>query len=117
MDYKQASIAGSQWHRFSRIVINNPRPGAPSITCVEQEVTALASDEIARDVGNLNFAFDPAAVIAVLDPTTNVATGATTTGAQIYALVYSYVMSEAAKRDAALAAAAAAAAAAPPPAP
>lgn len=112
MDYKQTNIAGQQWHRFSRIVIDNPRNAAPSVTCVEQEVIALASGEIIRDVGNLNFPFDPSAQFDILNPDTNLPTGATATGAQVYALVYGYVMHQAAKRDAATAAAADAAAAA-----
>jgi hypothetical protein len=107
MDYKETSIAGQQWHRFSRVVIDNPYQGFPSVVCVEQEVIALASGPLIRDVANLNFPFDPAAVVDIIDPSTNLPTGGTVDGATIYAMVYSYVMAEAAKRDAALAAAAA----------
>lgn len=100
-DYKQNSIVGEQWHRFSHIVINNPRNAAPSVICVEQAVIALEAGEVVRDVGNLNFPFDPSAEFDILDPATNLPTGATATGAQVYALVYGYVMDQAAKRDAA----------------
>lgn len=112
MDYKQTSIAGQQWHRFSRVVIDNPRNAAPSVTCVEQEVIALASGEVIRDVGNLGFPFDPMAEFDIINPDTNLPTGQKGRGYQVYALVYSYVMGEAAKRDVAVAAAAAAAVAA-----
>jgi len=98
-DYKQTSIAGQQWNRFSRVVIDNPRNAAPSVICVEQEVIALEAGEVVRDVGNLHFPFDPSAEFPILNPVTNEPTGATATGAQVYALVYGYVMSEAAKRD------------------
>jgi hypothetical protein len=113
-DYKQTTVAGQQWNRFSRIVIDNPRNAAPSVLCVEQEVIALAQGEVIRDIGNLSFPFDPAAQFNILDPATNLPTGQTANGIDVYALVFSYVMAEAAKRDAAIAAAAAAAAASPP---
>jgi hypothetical protein len=109
-DYKQTSIAGQQWNRFSRIVIDNPRNGSPSVLCVEQEVIALAQGEVIRDIDNLNFPFDPNAQFDILDPATNLPTGQTAIGAEVYALVFSCVMAMAAKRDAALAAAAEAAA-------
>lgn len=100
-DYKQTNIAGQQWHRFGRVVIDNPRDAAPTVICVEQEVIALASGEIVRDIGNLNFPFDPSAVFDILDPITNLPTGATGTGAQVYGLIYGYIMHQAALRDAA----------------
>lgn len=101
MDYKQTEVTGQAWHRFSRVVIDNPRDQAPSVVCVEQEVIALESGEIVRDVGNLNFGFDPTAQFPLLNPLTNEPTGQYASGAAVYALVYSYVMAEAAKRDAA----------------
>ena len=103
MDYKETNVTGSAWHRFSRIVIENTRHQPPSIICVEQEVIALDAGEILRDVGNLNFAFSPADSFAVLDPETNLPTGVVATGAQVYAVVYSYVMAQAIARDGALA--------------
>ncbi|WP_426106362.1 hypothetical protein [Massilia sp. TSP1-1-2] len=98
-DYKQTIIAGEQWNRFSRIVIDNPRNIAPTVLCVEQEVIALENGEVVRDIGNLNFPFDPATQFDIIDPATNVPTGQKAYGGQVYALVYSYVMAEAAKRD------------------
>lgn len=99
-DYKESTVAGTKWHRFSRVVIDNPRNAAPSVICVEQEVIALGSNEIMRDIGNLNFQFDPAFSFNTLNPVTGAVTG-TATGAQALALVYSYVMAQAALRDAA----------------
>lgn len=101
-DYKQTTIAGDLWHRFGGIHISNPRPGQPTVLCVEQEVLALPTGELIRDVGNLGFIFDPSAEFKILNPITNEPTGAYATGAQVYALVFSYVMAEAAKRDFAL---------------
>lgn len=101
-NYKQTTIAGQQWNRFSRIVIDNPRSAAPSVMCVEQEVIALGEGEVVRDIGNIGFPFDPEASFPVIDPVTNESFGVMATGAEVYALVYSYVMAEAEKRDIAL---------------
>lgn len=110
MDYKQTDIIGHKWHRFSRVVIENPRTSSPFVVCVEQEVLALEGSEIVRDIGNLNFGFDPNATFELINPLTNEPTGQLADGKTVYALVYSYVMSEAAKRDVARVAAEAAAA-------
>lgn len=104
MDYKKSEIVGSKWHRFSTINISNPRVGTPSVICTEQEVFTLADTEVIRDVGSISFTFDPNTVFDVLNPLTGEAIG-TGTGAQVYALVYSYVMHEAKLRDDAAAAA------------
>ena len=99
-DYKQTTIAGQRWNRFPRIVIENPRSAAPTVLCVEQEVIALEAGEFVRDIGNLNFPFDPSAQFPIINPLTNEPVGAMASGGDVYALVYSYVMNEAAKRDA-----------------
>ena len=101
-DYKQTTVAGEQWNRFSRIVIDNPRNAAPSVMCVEEKVIALEHGEILLDSGNLSFPFNPDEVFTIINPITNEPTDQMASGAQVYALVYSYVMNEAAKRDAAV---------------
>lgn len=93
-DYKESAVSGVLWHRFRRIVIDNPRLQAPSVTCLEEQVVSVDGVEQRRDVGALAFRFDPAAVFPVLDPETGESTGDTATGAQVYALIYGYVMSE-----------------------
>lgn len=111
-DYKQTTINGQKWNRFSRVVVNNPRAVAPSVTCVEEEVIQFDGQETIRQVGNLDFPFNPAETFDILNPDTNLPTGQKGSGAMAYALIYGYVMHETAKRDAAIAAAAAAAEAA-----
>lgn len=99
-DYKESNVAGVQWHRFRRITIDNPRLGVPTVTCMEEQVLSVDGVEQRRDVGVLAFRFDPAAVFPVLDPETGEPTGHTATGAEVYALIYGYVLAEAARRDA-----------------
>lgn len=107
-DYKQSNVLGQKWSRFGRVVIDNPRGAAPSVLCVEQEVIALGESEVVRDVGNLNFPFDPSLQFEIIDPISNTGTGQFANGGAAYALVYSYVMHMATERDRAAVAAAAA---------
>lgn len=100
MDYKETEVAGTAWHRFSRIMVDNPYQQLPQIACVEQEVVTLPAGFFARDVGTMIFPFDPNEEFDILDPTTNQLSGQTGTAAQVYALVYSLVLHEAMKRDA-----------------
>jgi hypothetical protein len=99
MDYRQGEVAGTKWHRFSQVSIRNPYQGFPEVTCQEQEVMVFGAQTVVREVGGLDFKFDPAAEFPLLDPVTNEPTGETVTGAQVHALVYSYVLAEAKKRD------------------
>lgn len=99
MNYQESEVAGRTWCRFSNIDISNPRPGHPTVHCTEQTVIALDGREIIQNVGSLSFAFDQAVTFPLLNPMTNEVIG-TGSGAQVMALVYSYVMAEAAKRDA-----------------
>lgn len=99
MDYKQMEVGGSVWHRFSRITINNPRPGYPTVVCAEDEVIALGSNEVTLHVGDLKFEFNPVETFELVNPVTNELMGATSTGIDVHVLVYSYVMHEAKKRD------------------
>lgn len=101
MDYKQSDVAGTAWHRFGKIVIENPYLSQPVVNCAEEEVITLSAGEFIRDVDMLSFNFDPTEEFVLLDPTTNASLGTTSTGLNVYVLVYSYVMHEAAKRDAA----------------
>lgn len=101
MDYKQTEVAGTYWHRFSRIMVDNPYMAQPSVSCVEQEVITLPAGFFARDVGTMSFDFDPSESFDILNPVTNEPIGSTATGVDVYTLVYSYVLHEAMKRDAA----------------
>lgn len=99
-EYKESNINGVSWNRFKEIRICNPRNEAPYVICSEEQVVSTGGVEQRRDVGSMGFRFDPSVEFPILDPSTNQPTGQTATGAQVYALIYGYVMSEAARRDA-----------------
>lgn len=104
-DYKESSITGTVYHRFSRIVVDNPRGAEAHIICVEQEVVVMPDREIVRDIGNLGFMFDPGKLYPEMSPITGEPTGNTITGADIHRALFSAVMAEATERDAAVTAA------------
>ena len=99
MDYKQSDVSGHLWHRFSRVIIENPRPGTPTVHCIEDEVIATSYGESIRQADTLAFNFNPDETFDLLNPLTNQPTGVTASGAEVYALVFSYVLHEAKKRD------------------
>lgn len=108
-DYKQTNLTGEAWNRFSQINVSNPLDGQAHITCTEDQVLVIDGQQILRRaVATVSFAFDPAETFDLLNPATGeVIKAGGGSGLDVHTLVYSYVMHEAAKRDAALAAAAA----------
>lgn len=95
-EFKEWTGNAKKWSRFDQVIINNPSGSAPYVTCREQEVLDLGGGErIVRNVGQLNFAFDPTYTFPLLDPTTNLPTGQTASMGDVYALVYSAVLAQA----------------------
>lgn len=106
MEYKANTIAGQEYHRFSRIVIDNPKGMVPNVMCVEQSVLTLEGrPDVIRDVGNLGFAFDANESFPLVNPDTGAPTGQTMTGAEVYVAIWSLIMKKAEERDAAILAA------------
>lgn len=60
MDYKETAITGKSWRRASRVIIDNPLGGTPSVMFVEDEAINTGTDTITRPVANLSSVFDPA---------------------------------------------------------
>lgn len=99
-EYKESNVNGVSWNRFKEIRICNPRNEVPHVICSEEQVVSADGAEQRTEIGSMGFRFDPSIEFPVLDPSTNQPTGQIATGAQVYALIYSYVLAEAAKRDA-----------------
>lgn len=57
-NYNESSVAGTQWQRACRVVIENPLNGTPSLMLVEERVMQLGEDIIATPCANLSVAFD-----------------------------------------------------------
>ena len=104
-DYKETNFTGQKWHRFNRIVIENPLANTPSVMCVEQEVVVTPSGLAITDLGNMSFAFNPDLNFPLQHPTTGAAltipqVHAMSLSMQAHVLVHSYVMYQAKLRDA-----------------
>jgi len=99
-NYNETSVTGESYQRTNRIIIENPYQGAPVIAFEEQKIFNLGDGEVLqKPMGQLRLDFNPAEVINIIDPTTNIATGQTITLGEIYALIYSVYWQKAIERD------------------
>ena len=100
-NYNETTITGTAWTRCHQIVIDNTRGLPPTVRFDEEEVISLADRELRKPLGALALAFDPARIIPLVNPATGLPTGAHTTYADAYALLYSAYIAAANDRDAA----------------
>ena len=111
-NYKETSVSGESWVRCRSVTINNPLPGKGEFDSATQErlgavayfqeekIVSIDGTQIAIDVGACRKAFDPEAVITLLNPDTGDPTGATVTQGDLYVILYSLYMQTALERDA-----------------
>lgn len=99
-DYKEQSITGNKWQRCRAVTITNPHGGQPMAYFQEEEVATYGANVLQRDVSSCQATFDPGAEIALLDVTTLLPTGQTTTHGALYQILFSLYMATAQARDA-----------------
>ncbi len=58
-NYKESQVAGTQWQRAVRVVVENPLNGTPSLMFVEEQATQLGDRIITEPCANLGVSFDP----------------------------------------------------------
>lgn len=103
-DYRENEAAGTvrTFHRFPRIIIDNPYQGFPTITVVEQEIVKVDGRVVSSlDVNTLTFPFDPERVYQMVDAEGVPVAGQSMTDALLYCAVYAAVLSRIYERDAA----------------
>ena len=99
-NYKETAVAGTQWQRAVRVVIDNPYRGIPSINFVEETAISLGEDDvITRLTGNLTDIFDPAKTFPLKDPDTGADLGREVSYGEIYVILNSLYRKLAADRD------------------
>ena len=103
-DYQESQVAGTSWHRFNQIRIDNTRNAVPVVTMHEERVVALADGrELREPVGVLELPCgDLSYLITLRNLATGEPTGATATLGDAYAIVYSLCIQEALIRDGAI---------------
>ena len=57
-DYKEKLISGKSWQRATRVFIENPLGGVPSITFEEEEVTQAGDKVHTKGCGSVGTQFD-----------------------------------------------------------
>ncbi|MEX8520061.1 MAG: hypothetical protein AB3X44_16245 [Leptothrix sp. (in: b-proteobacteria)] len=100
-DYKGRTVAVSVRQRAAQVIIDNPLNAAPRVSFLEEEVRVIEGKTETHQVSGCGADFDPAGVIPIMDPDTDLLTGATVTQAQAFAIIYSFYRQVAAARDAA----------------
>lgn len=90
VNFRETTVAGSQWSRCSEISIFNPYISPPHITIGEQTLLKLSDGQV-LDVSRQNYdvAFVPASVIQLRDPETDTLLGTSITQGEVYAILYS----------------------------
>jgi hypothetical protein len=92
MSYKldQKPVAGESYIRCPQVVIDNRLGHAPTIQFHRERIIGLADGAtVAQPMSPREVAFDPAAVVPVLNPETGEPTGKNVAHGTIYALIYS----------------------------
>lgn len=92
MTYKldQKPVAGESYIRCPQVVIDNRLGHASTIQFHRERIIGLADGaSVTQPMSPREVAFDPAAVVPVLNPKTSEPTGQTVTQGDLYALIYS----------------------------
>lgn len=99
-NYKETNIAGTQWKRSHRVIIDNPLNGSPRVIFMEQTVNAIqGGDTITQPAGQIEKNFDPYGVIDLINPLTGAPTGQTITQMELHVILYSLYIQLAIERD------------------
>lgn len=100
-EYKEQSLAGKQWTRGCRVVIDNPRNAVPTVSIFEEKVfLSEEGTDIIIPSGSFVNDFNPEGVFDLHDPATNKKIdGETFSGKELYQMIYSYYMNLAKARD------------------
>lgn len=99
VNYKESTVAGTEYVRCCSVRIVNPADRTPAIMFDEEKATVFPNRTIYEADGTIVVSFDPSRVISIKDPTTGLPTGQTTTYGEIYVAIYSAWQQEAEVRD------------------
>jgi hypothetical protein len=98
-DYKETSMNGNAWQRCKSVTIGNPLSGEKFAFFAEERVINLPDGLIFRPLEGCGKKFLADGVFPLLDPTTNLPTGASMTHTDLYVALYSLYMQTAMERD------------------
>ena len=102
-NYKETQIAGTQWTRSFRVIIDNPLDQTPRIIFMEQQATVLNDGKLlVQPSGHIERQFDPSGRIELINPTDNQPLGQTVTQTDLYVILHSLYYKLATERDASL---------------
>lgn len=99
-DYKETTTTGKTWQRCYTVNITNHLTSPPRAVFFEEKVAQFGENQVTTPVGNVNIDFNPAeGTFPVLNPQTGEPTGAISSHAELYTLLFSLYMQAATARD------------------
>ena len=101
VNYRQTNVSGESWQRCTRVVIENPLNGTPSVNFIEEKVVNLGDQYITTPCDNLTLSFDATAEFPLVDPVTGEVPVERTSMShfEVYAVLNSLYIYLAKKRD------------------
>jgi hypothetical protein len=99
-DYAETQTTARSWTRGCRVILDNPYLGKPSMYFQEERVTEGPGGRTSLPAGGVSAAFDPAAMVELIDPETLLPMGAEVPQQMVYLIIFSMYMSLARERDA-----------------
>lgn len=89
-NYKQNAVTGETYQRANQVIVDNPLGGTPRISFLEQEVITLSDGRVIFNaVPGVGIDFHAEDTFPVVDPSTDIPTGAVATHADLQAMIYS----------------------------
>lgn len=101
--YREKTVSGTQVTRPTRLVIENPGVGDPSVSFVEEDFLTIGTDTVSRGTGQITYpinATTKSEVFDLVNPVTGAPLGKQAKLSDLAVMYYSLYLYIAAKRDA-----------------
>lgn len=97
-NYKESVVAGTQWRRAVRVIVDNPLDSTPHVTFTEETVVQLGDSTLTKPEGTLQRVFSAASEFPLVNPETGDVLGVMN-HQELYVALASLYLFEATQRD------------------
>lgn len=99
-NYQETAVSGIQWKRCTRLVLNNPFGGVPSVRFEEEEAIGVGERTLTFPVNEMFVKpFSVSGSFPILNPENGVPAGPTMTHTELITILYSLYIACATERD------------------
>lgn len=99
-DYRQSQVSGTKWRRCCGIDVYNPFGKQGQVNFREQDLVLIDDKAVQIGTGNIATQVDMKKTFPLINPETGEATDKFVSHAEVYVILYSAYLAEAAERDA-----------------